>query len=61
MSRQALQKKIQKFEETGHLGVILGRGRKRILNETVKEVAFDAVERESGSQMFCVKRWSGIT
>ena len=27
-----------------------GRGRKQISNETVAEVAFDVVERESGSQ-----------
>ena len=43
MSRQALKKLIQKFEETRDLGVMRGRGRKRISNETV-EVAFDVVE-----------------
>ena len=41
---------IQKVEETGDLGVIQGRGRKRISNEAAEEVAFDVVERESGSQ-----------
>ena len=40
---------IQKFEETGDFGVIRERGRTRILNETV-ELAFDIVERKSGSQ-----------
>ena len=41
---------IQTFEETKDLGMMRGRGRKRISNETVKEVAFAVVERESGSQ-----------
>ena len=43
---------IQKFEEIGNLGVMRGRGRKRISNETVDEVAFAIVERESGSQNY---------
>ena len=50
MSRQALKKMIQKFEETEVLGVMRGRGRKRISNETVEEVALAVVERESGFQ-----------
>ena len=50
MSRQALKKMIQKFEEIGDLGVMRGRGRKRISNETVEAVALAVVERESGSQ-----------
>ena len=41
---------IQKFEETGDLGVMQGRGRPRISNETIEEVVFDIVERKSGSQ-----------
>ena len=41
---------IQKFEETGDLDVIRGSGRKRILKETVEEVALDIVERESDFQ-----------
>ena len=45
MSRQTLKKIFQKFEETGDLGVVRGRGRKRILSEIVREVAFDIVER----------------
>ena len=49
MSSQALKKMIQKFGETRDLGVMRGRVRKRISNEIV-EVAFDVVERESGSQ-----------
>ena len=44
MSKQALKKRIQKFEETGYLDVMRGSGRKRISNETVEEVAFDVVE-----------------
>ena len=42
MSRQALKKMIQKFEKIGDLGVVRGRKRKQISNETV-EVAFDVV------------------
>ena len=38
------KKMIQKFEETEDLGLIRGRGRTLILNETVEEVAFDIVE-----------------
>ena len=41
---------IQKFEETGYLGVKQERGRKRISNETVEEMALAVVEREFGSQ-----------
>ena len=48
-SRQTLKKIIQKFEKTGDLGVMRGRERKRISNETVEEVAFADFERESGS------------
>ena len=50
MSRQALKKIIQKFEKTKDLSVVRGRGRKQISYETVEEVAFDVVERESDSQ-----------
>ena len=41
---------IRKFEATGDLGVRSGKGRKRILNETEKEVALAAVETEFRSQ-----------
>ena len=37
---------IQKFEETGDSGVMRGRGRKWISNETEEEVAFAVLERE---------------
>ena len=46
-SRQALRKIIQKFQETGDSGIMQGRGRKRVSNETVLEVAHAVVERES--------------
>ena len=41
MSREALKKMIQKLEEIGDLGVVRGRGSKRILSETVEEVSFE--------------------
>ena len=41
---------IQKLEETRDLGVMRGKGRKQISNETLEEVALAVVERESGSQ-----------
>ena len=44
------KKMMQRFEETRNLGLMRGSGRKRISNETVEEVAFDLVERESSSQ-----------
>ena len=43
---------IQKFQEIWDLGVRRERGRKRILNEIVEEVAFAVVERESCFQFF---------
>ena len=49
MSTQALKKMIQKFEETGDLRVM--QEREGISNETVEEVAFAVVERESGSSI----------
>ena len=55
MSRQALKKMIEKFQKTGDLGVVRGRERKQISNETIEDVAFDVVS------IFCVKRSSGIT
>lgn len=45
MSRQAFKKMITKFEESGELGVLQGKGRKRISDETVEEVALLIVER----------------
>ena len=60
MLRQSLKRIIQKFKKTGDLGVVRGRERKQISNETVEEVAFDAVRRVRFS-IFCVKRSSGIT
>ena len=39
---------IQKFTETGCLCVM--RGREQISNESVEEVTFAVLERESGSQ-----------
>ncbi|GBN16768.1 hypothetical protein AVEN_156101-1 [Araneus ventricosus] len=50
MSRRALKKMITKFEETGELGVLQGKGRKRLSNETAEEVPLAAVERAPGSQ-----------
>ena len=50
MLMQALKKMFQKIEETGDLNVMRGRGKKRISNETLEEVSFAVVERESGSQ-----------
>ena len=41
---------ITKFEKTGEWSVMLGRLKKQISNETVEEVAFAMVERESDSQ-----------
>ncbi|GFV56749.1 uncharacterized protein TNCV_2539511 [Trichonephila clavipes] len=40
---------IMKFEETGNLGVLPGRGRKSVGTETVEEVATAMVERASSS------------
>lgn len=39
-----------KFEETGELNVLQGRGRKRISNETVGDATVVVVERVPGSQ-----------
>ncbi|GBN13602.1 hypothetical protein AVEN_260752-1 [Araneus ventricosus] len=50
MSRQALKKMITKFEDAGELGVLQGRLRKRLSNETAEEVALAVVEIASGSQ-----------
>lgn len=50
MSRQALKKMMTKFEETGELRVLQGRGRKRISQETAEEVALAVVDRASASQ-----------
>ena len=44
------KKMIHKFEETGDLDVMRGKGRTQIPNETVQEVSFAVVERESDSQ-----------
>ena len=41
--KAGFKKMIQKFEETGYLGVKQERGRKRISNETVEEMAFAVV------------------
>ena len=53
------KKLIQKFEETGDLGVMRGRGRTLILNENVEEVAFDIVKRKSSSQ-FSLSRTQAV-
>ncbi|GBN03904.1 hypothetical protein AVEN_221701-1 [Araneus ventricosus] len=45
MSRQALKRMITKFEETGELGVLQGRWRKRLLNETAEKVALAVVDK----------------
>ncbi|GBM57538.1 hypothetical protein AVEN_97651-1 [Araneus ventricosus] len=50
MSRQAFKKMITKFEDDGKLGVLKGRWRKRLSNETAEEVAIAVVEIASGSQ-----------
>ena len=50
MWRQALKTMIQKFEQTGYLGVKRGRRRKRISNKTVEQVAFAVVKGEFCSQ-----------
>ena len=40
---EGFKRMIQKFEEIEDLGGMWGRGRTRILNETVEEVDFDIV------------------
>ena len=50
MSRHALKKMIQKFDATWNLGMMRGKGRKRISNETVEKVALAVLEIKSGSQ-----------
>ena len=47
-----LKNVIQKLQENWNLGVRRERGRKRISNEIVEEVAFAVVERESCFQYF---------
>ena len=44
------KKLLKNLKRLKGLDVMRGRGRKRISNETVKEVTFDVIERESGSQ-----------
>ncbi|GBO24238.1 hypothetical protein AVEN_98315-1 [Araneus ventricosus] len=48
--RQALKKMITKFEETEDLDLLLGRGRKRLSDETEKEVVLAVVERAADYQ-----------
>lgn len=48
---------IFKFKETEEMGVLQGRGWKRIVNETVEEVALVSVVRDSGPNLFS----SGVT
>ncbi|GFY33988.1 uncharacterized protein TNCV_4596961 [Trichonephila clavipes] len=52
ISRIGLRKMIMKFEETGNLGVLPGKGRKLFGTETVEEVAAAVVERASSSIYF---------
>ena len=40
---------IMKFEETGHFCVLPEKGRKRIVNESVKKFATTVIERASSS------------
>ncbi|GFW28799.1 hypothetical protein TNCV_201221 [Trichonephila clavipes] len=49
ISRIDLKKMIMKFQETGDLGVLPGRGRKPVRTESVQEVATAVVERASSS------------
>ncbi|GBN06495.1 hypothetical protein AVEN_140577-1 [Araneus ventricosus] len=50
MSRQALKKMITKFEEAGELGVLQGRCRNWLSNETEEEIPLAVVGRASGPQ-----------
>ncbi|GBN09478.1 hypothetical protein AVEN_269293-1 [Araneus ventricosus] len=50
--KKALKYTITKFEETGKLDVLLGRGRKRLSDETVEEVTFAVIERAPDSQFY---------
>ncbi|GFX05479.1 hypothetical protein TNCV_1008011 [Trichonephila clavipes] len=52
---------IMKFEETGDLGVLPGRGRKPVENETVEEVGTAVIERASCSIYFSARVASGST
>ena len=52
MSRKGFKNMTENNEVTGDLGVMRGRGRKWISNETVQEVAFAVVRREFSSQYF---------
>ncbi|GBO39959.1 hypothetical protein AVEN_107801-1 [Araneus ventricosus] len=45
----ALRKMIQKFETTGQLGIVPGRGRKQIPSSSVEDVAPAVVEASSQS------------
>ena len=47
MSLRALHKMIQKFEEIGQLGILSGRGRKRIQSSSIENVATVFVEASS--------------
>ena len=49
MLNQAWKNNIQKFEKTGHLGVMPGRGLKQMSNETVEEVTFLLAKENSSS------------
>ncbi|GBM60515.1 hypothetical protein AVEN_260001-1 [Araneus ventricosus] len=49
MSPCALPKMIQKFETTGQLGILPGRGRKQIPSSSVEDVATAVVEANSQS------------
>lgn len=50
MSREILKKLMSEFEEPGEFSVLQGRRRKRILNETAKEVALAVFERAYSSR-----------
>ncbi|GBM70864.1 hypothetical protein AVEN_76819-1 [Araneus ventricosus] len=49
MSPFALRKMIQKFETTGQLGILPGRGRKQIPSPSVEDMATAVVEASSQS------------
>ncbi|GFW98884.1 hypothetical protein TNCV_4655111 [Trichonephila clavipes] len=46
-----------KFEETGSLGVLPGRGRKPVGTETVEEVTTAMVERATSSLHLFFRKW----
>ncbi|GBN02983.1 hypothetical protein AVEN_255938-1 [Araneus ventricosus] len=54
MSSCALRKMIQKFETTGQLEILPGRGRKKIPSSNVEDVATAVVEVSSQSLYGCV-------